>query len=100
MVLMGQTDLVRHRVRGRRGRVLTVLMVCALSGAAVAAFLIWRFNDRPPLGDDVAYEGGHIMGTRIRQADVQGDRTKELLSGGCGRRAREAAGPPTTARCG
>ncbi|MFD7609956.1 hypothetical protein [Streptomyces sp. NPDC059828] len=89
---MGQTDPVHHRVPGRRGRVLTALVACALLGAAGAAFLIWRFNDRPPWGDDVAYEGGYIMGTRIRQADVTGERTKELLSGGCARLLAEGLG--------
>ncbi|MFD5427235.1 hypothetical protein [Streptomyces sp. NPDC127084] len=90
---MGQTGPVRHRVRGRRrGRVLTVLTACAFSAAVLAAFLIWRFNDRPPWGDDVAYEGGYIMGTRIHQADVTGERTKELLSGGCARLLAEGAG--------
>ncbi|MFE7775468.1 hypothetical protein ACFU5O_16510 [Streptomyces sp. NPDC057445] len=91
MVLTGETDLVRHRVPSR-AKLITLLVAAGLLGACLAALLVRQYNDRPPWGDDVAYEGGYIVGNRVRQTDMTGERTKALLSGGCARAEAEGRG--------
>ncbi|GGT20599.1 hypothetical protein [Streptomyces purpureus] len=83
MVLLGQqTALVRHSGPPRKA-LFTWIAVAAALCTAVGAAIAWRYNDRPPWGSEIAYEAGYIHATRIRQADVKGDRVPELLGGGC-----------------
>ncbi|SDM27973.1 hypothetical protein [Streptomyces wuyuanensis] len=92
MVLLGQgTALVRHRGPSRKKRAALLAAATAVV-VALAGLLIHQYNDRPPWADDVAYEGGYLLANRIRKADATGERTKELLDGGCARLLREGAG--------
>lgn len=92
MVLLGRpTDLVRHRVPSHRKLVLVLATAVAVCVAA-AALLVRQYNERPPWADDIAYEGGYLQATRIRKADVSGERTRQLLHGGCARMQSEGIG--------
>jgi hypothetical protein len=94
MVLLGQpTGLVRHRGPSRSKSAAARAAATALV-VAVAAVVIGRYNDRPPWGDDVAYEAGYLHATRIRQADMTGEPTKDLLTGGCARMESDGTGGP------
>ncbi|MGW7364291.1 hypothetical protein ACWGI8_12890 [Streptomyces sp. NPDC054841] len=92
MVMLGQqTSLVRHR--GPSPRKLTAVIAAAVVlVAALTAVLIHKYNDRPPWGDDIAYEAGYVKGMRIRKSDPSGKWTKDLLSGGCARMESEGLG--------
>ncbi|MFE5731782.1 hypothetical protein ACFQ7A_12875, partial [Streptomyces sp. NPDC056528] len=67
--------------------VAAVLLVLTGTG-----LLIGEYNDRPPWGTDIAYEGGFILASRIRGYDVDGSRTKALLAGECARMERDGMG--------
>ncbi|MER6999821.1 hypothetical protein [Streptomyces sp. NPDC000410] len=92
MVLLGQqTALVRHRGPSRRTLIVGLATLTAL-GIALAALVVWQHNDRPPWADDIAYEAGYVHGNRVRQTDVPGKRTQDLLTGGCVRLESEGLG--------
>ncbi|WP_406059958.1 hypothetical protein OG462_21880 [Streptomyces sp. NBC_01077] len=75
--------------RGRFAAGLTVAVVLATAGAGL---LIDTYNERPPWGTDIAYEGGFVQASRIRGYDVDGSRTKALLAGECALMERQGMG--------
>ncbi|MFC9590675.1 hypothetical protein ACFTUC_12970 [Streptomyces sp. NPDC056944] len=70
----------------------TVAAVAVLLGTAAAGVLIGHYNERPPWGTDIAYEGGFVQASRIRGFDVDGSRTKALLAGECALMERQGMG--------
>ncbi|MFJ4336829.1 hypothetical protein [Streptomyces sp. NPDC088915] len=66
-----------------------VAVLLVLTGTGL---LIGAYNDRPPWGTDIAYEGGYVLASRIRGYDVDGSRTKALLAGECARMERDGTG--------
>ncbi|MFC8171078.1 hypothetical protein [Streptomyces sp. NPDC057325] len=64
-------------------------VLAALTGAGL---LIGAYNDRPPWGTDIAYEGGYVLASPVRGYDVDGSRTRALVAGGCARLEREGRG--------
>ncbi|MFE7586634.1 hypothetical protein ACFU5Y_34305, partial [Streptomyces gardneri] len=60
--------------------------------APAAGLLIGTYNDRPPWATDIAYEGGFVQASRIRGYDVDGTRTKSLLTGECALMERQGLG--------
>ncbi|MFD3941453.1 hypothetical protein [Streptomyces sp. NPDC058579] len=48
-----------------RGKLVAGVVAFALFGTAVAWGLIDRYNERPPWGTDIAYEGGYVQAVRI-----------------------------------
>ncbi|MFG3496168.1 hypothetical protein [Streptomyces sp. NPDC047928] len=98
MVLLGQetTDAFRHRgpARGK------TLAACAAAVAVVVAAggaAIHTYGERPPWGDDIAYEAGFVTGNRIRHHDRDGHLTRDLLDGGCARMRDQGVGGPKAA---
>ncbi|MCH0540417.1 hypothetical protein I3F58_12715 [Streptomyces sp. MUM 203J] len=92
MVLLGEgSALARHRGPSRL-KLLTAGAMAAALFVAGSTLVIARYDDRPPGADRIAYEGGYLTGTRVRQRDVRGDLVPELLAGGCARMAREGLG--------
>ncbi|MFD9243162.1 hypothetical protein ACFV0D_14765, partial [Streptomyces sp. NPDC059556] len=82
-----------HRHEGpSRGRFIAGVGGAAVLAAAVAGVLVGTYNDRPPWGTDIAYEGGFVMASRIRGYDVDGTRTKALLAGECVLMERQGMG--------
>ncbi|MCX4981986.1 hypothetical protein [Streptomyces sp. NBC_00572] len=82
-----------HRHEGpARGKFAVGLAVAVVLATAAAAFLISTFNERPPWGTDIAYEGGFVQASRIRGYDVDGSRTKALLAGECALMERQGMG--------
>ncbi|MER7947471.1 hypothetical protein ABTY59_08805 [Streptomyces sp. NPDC096079] len=70
----------------------TVTAVAVLLGTTTAGVLIGRYDERPPWGTDIAYEGGFVQASRIRGYDVDGSRTKALLAGECALMERQGMG--------
>ncbi|MFJ8661325.1 hypothetical protein [Streptomyces sp. NPDC093795] len=66
-----------------------VSVLVALTGTGL---LIDTYDERPPWGTDIAYEGGYVQASRIRGYDVDGTRTKALLDGECARMERDGMG--------
>ncbi|MFF5919364.1 hypothetical protein ACFY8C_13545 [Streptomyces flavochromogenes] len=82
-----------HRHEGpSRGRFFAGVGGAVVVATAAAGVLIGTYNDRPPWGTDIAYEGGFIMASRIRGYDVDGSRTKALLAGECALMERQGMG--------
>ncbi|MEU9293650.1 hypothetical protein [Streptomyces sp. NPDC048266] len=81
----------RHEGPPRQNFVLS-LTAAALFGTALAWGLIDRYDDRPPWGTDIAYEGGYVLASRIRGYDVDGTRTRALLDGECALMERQGLG--------
>ncbi|MFD0143510.1 MULTISPECIES: hypothetical protein [unclassified Streptomyces] len=75
-----------------RGKFAACLTTAVLVGTAVAGYGIARYDERPPWGTDIAYEGGYLQAVRIRKADVTGERTRALLSGECAEMERTGMG--------
>ncbi|MFC8584640.1 hypothetical protein ACFUGD_08820, partial [Streptomyces sp. NPDC057217] len=67
-------------------------VVGVLAAVTGAGLLIGTYDDRPPWGTDIAYEGGFVLASRIRGYDVDGSRTKALLAGECARMERDGMG--------
>ncbi len=55
-----------------------------LAGAGISTY-----HERPPFGDDIAYESGYVQGLRTRHRDLTGERVRDLLHGGCARLLRD-----------
>ncbi|CAM5590970.1 hypothetical protein STANM309S_00510 [Streptomyces tanashiensis] len=93
-----------HRHEGpSRGKFTAAVTAAAVLATAAAGVLIGQYNERPPWGTDIAYEGGFTQASRIRGYDVDGSRTKALLAGECAlmeRRGWAATWPCTTRRPG
>ncbi|MFJ8668019.1 hypothetical protein [Streptomyces sp. NPDC093600] len=74
--------MVRHE-----GPPLRKFIACAatavLLGTGVAAYVVTEYDERPPWGTDIAYEGGYLQAVRIRKYDMTGERTRALLAGEC-----------------
>ncbi|MET9935441.1 hypothetical protein, partial [Streptomyces sp. NPDC006324] len=66
-----------------------VAVLLVLTGTGL---LVGTYDDRPPWGTDIAYEGGYVLASRIRGYDVDGSRTKALLAGECARMERDGTG--------
>ncbi|MGW2015678.1 hypothetical protein [Streptomyces sp. NPDC001927] len=66
-----------------RGKFIGCLVVAVLVGTAAAGLVIAEYNERPPWGTDIAYEGGYLQAVRIRKADPTGERARALLNGEC-----------------
>ncbi|MFE2555572.1 hypothetical protein ACFXGT_05970 [Streptomyces sp. NPDC059352] len=82
-----------HRHEGpSRGKFTAGLAAAVAFAGAVAGLLIGQYNDRPPWGTDIAYEGGFVQATRIRKYDQDGERTKALLAGECVLMERQGMG--------
>ncbi|MFG3038751.1 hypothetical protein ACGFYZ_17835 [Streptomyces sp. NPDC048330] len=82
-----------HRHEGPPARKFAPLATAAaLLAAAVAWGLVDHYADRPPWGTDIAYEGGYVQAARIRGFDVNGSRTRALLSGECALMERQGLG--------
>ncbi|WP_329622417.1 hypothetical protein OG357_19890 [Streptomyces sp. NBC_01255] len=82
-----------HRHEGpSRGKFTAGITVAVALAAAAAGVVIDRYDDRPPWGTDIAYEGGYILASRIRGYDVDGSRTKALLAGECALMERQGMG--------
>ncbi|WP_405855309.1 hypothetical protein OG361_19680 [Streptomyces sp. NBC_00090] len=81
----------RHEGPSRRKFVVSLAAAVAFAGA-VAGLLIGQYDDRPPWGTDIAYEGGFVQASRIRGYDVDGSRTKALLAGECVLMERQGMG--------
>ncbi|MER5890982.1 hypothetical protein ABT160_44795 [Streptomyces sp. NPDC001941] len=91
MVLLGQQPaLVRHRGASRRTAYAALAVLAVF--CTVAAVLVARYNERPPWGTDIAYEGGYIMAVRIVKPDRTGLRAGQLLAGECARMERDGMG--------
>ncbi|MFF7179965.1 hypothetical protein [Streptomyces sp. NPDC008121] len=75
-----------------RGKFFTGAATAVLLGTAVAAFGIAEFDERPPWGTDIAYEGGYLQAVRIRKNDMTGERTRALLAGECAAMERRGMG--------
>ncbi|MFF0276245.1 MULTISPECIES: hypothetical protein [unclassified Streptomyces] len=82
-----------HRHEGpSRGRFAAGVGTAVVLATAAAGLLIHTYDDRPPWGTDIAYEGGFILASRIRGYDVDGSRTKALLAGECALMQRQGMG--------
>ncbi|MGW6568006.1 hypothetical protein [Streptomyces sp. NPDC054975] len=75
-----------------RGKFVACVAAAVLIGTTVAGFGIATYNERPPWGTDIAYEGGYLQAVRIRKADVTGQRTRALLAGECASMERMGMG--------
>ncbi|MFD7323092.1 hypothetical protein ACFV9D_18675 [Streptomyces sp. NPDC059875] len=56
-----------------RGKFIASLAAAVLLGTAAAGFLIARYDERPPWGTDIAYEGGYVQAVRIAKFRVLRD---------------------------
>ncbi|MFF9913536.1 hypothetical protein [Streptomyces sp. NPDC013457] len=74
------------------GKFVACLITAVLVGTAVAGYGIARYNERPPWGTDIAYEGGYLQAVRIRKADPTGERSRAMLSGECAQMERMGMG--------
>ncbi|GHB02053.1 hypothetical protein ACIQRS_26360 [Streptomyces termitum] len=82
-----------HRHEGPPPRTFVPLAVtAALLVLTGAGLLIDAYDERPPWGTDIAYEGGYILASRIRGYDTDGSRTRSLLAGECARMERDGMG--------
>ncbi|MEV4944380.1 hypothetical protein [Streptomyces sp. NPDC053755] len=82
-----------HRHEGPpRRKFIGCAATAMLLGMAVAAYGIAEFDERPPWGTDIAYEGGYLQAVRIRQYDLTGERTRALLAGECAAMERRGMG--------
>ncbi|MFF8834086.1 hypothetical protein [Streptomyces sp. NPDC015130] len=82
-----------HRHEGPSpGKFIAGVTAAVTLAVTAAGFLISTFDDRPPWATDIAYEGGYILGSRIRGYDVDGSRTKALLAGECALMERQGMG--------
>ena len=82
-----------HRHEGPTpGKFAINLTAAVVLAATAAAVLVARYDDRPPWGTDVAYEGGFVQASRIRGYDTDGSRTKALLAGECALMERQGMG--------
>ncbi|CAM5562653.1 hypothetical protein [Streptomyces tanashiensis] len=82
-----------HRHEGpSRGKFTAAVTAAAVLATAAAGVLIGQYNERPPWGTDIAYEGGFTQASRIRGYDVDGSRTKALLAGECALMERRGMG--------
>lgn len=68
-----------------RGKLVVGVVAFALFGTAVAWGLIDRYNERPPWGTDIAYEGGYLTAVRIAKF-------RELRDGECAEMERTGLG--------
>ncbi|MEU6877485.1 hypothetical protein [Streptomyces sp. NPDC046712] len=68
------------------------LTVAVLLGTATAGAVVARYDERPPWGTDIAYEGGYLQAVRIRKSDLDGERTRALLAGECAAMERRGMG--------
>ncbi|MEU9701873.1 hypothetical protein [Streptomyces sp. NPDC047981] len=75
-----------------RGKFIACLCAAVLIGTAATGLLIARYNERPPWGTDIAYEGGYLQAVRIRKADPTGERARALLAGECASMRRTGMG--------
>lgn len=75
-----------------RGKFIACVATAALIGTAVAGYGIARYDEHPPWGRDIAYEGGYLQAVRIRKADLDGERTRALLTGECAAMERRGMG--------
>ncbi|MFF3316774.1 hypothetical protein ACFYV5_14840 [Streptomyces sp. NPDC003035] len=87
-----QVNKVQAQEGPSRGRFVAGLTVAVLLGTAVAGFAVARYDERPPWGTDIAYEGGYLQAVRIRKADREGERTRALLAGECATMERQGMG--------
>lgn len=83
--------LVRHE-GPPRGKFVACVAAAVLIGTTVAGYGIATYNERPPWGTDIAYEGGYLQAVRIRKADMTGERTQALLTGECAAMERMGMG--------
>ncbi|MDV9190460.1 hypothetical protein R6L23_19945 [Streptomyces sp. SR27] len=82
-----------HRHEGpSRGKFAAGTAAAVVLATAAAAVLIGEYNERPPWGTDIAYEGGFVQASRIRGYDVDGSRTRALLDGECASMERQGMG--------
>ncbi|WP_327163048.1 hypothetical protein [Streptomyces zaomyceticus] len=82
-----------HRHEGPpRGKFAAGLAGAVVLATTVAGVLIGQYDDRPPWGTDIAYEGGFVQASRIRGYDVDGSRTRALLDGECALMERQGMG--------
>ncbi|MFG2772474.1 hypothetical protein [Streptomyces sp. NPDC048350] len=44
-----------------RGKFVACLATAVLIGTAVAGYVVARYDERPPWGTDIAYEGGYVQ---------------------------------------
>ncbi|MEU3693498.1 hypothetical protein [Streptomyces narbonensis] len=73
-----------HRHEGPSpGKFIAGITAAVALAVTAAGVLVARYDDRPPWGTDIAYEGGFVQASRIRGYDVDGSRTKALLAGEC-----------------
>ncbi|MCT4354808.1 hypothetical protein M5362_16890 [Streptomyces sp. Je 1-79] len=75
-----------------RGKFIACVATVVLIGTAVAGYTVATYDERPPWGTDIAYEGGYLQAVRIRKADVTGERTRALLAGECAAMQRAGMG--------
>ncbi|WP_225804104.1 hypothetical protein [Streptomyces sp. NK15101] len=82
-----------HRHEGPpRGKFAAGFTVAVVLATAAAGVLIGAYDERPPWGTDIAYEGGFVQASRIRGYDTDGSRTKALLAGECALMERQGMG--------
>ncbi|MFB7586485.1 hypothetical protein [Streptomyces sp. NPDC056169] len=82
-----------HRHEGpSRGKFTAGLTAAVTLAVTAAAVVVAQYDDRPPWGTDIAYEGGFVLASRIRGYDTDGSRTKALLAGECALMERQGMG--------
>ncbi|MEU7035531.1 hypothetical protein ABZ958_17845 [Streptomyces sp. NPDC046237] len=68
-----------------RGKFVACLATAVLIGTAVAGYVVARYDERPPWGTDIAYEGGYVQAVRIAKF-------RELRDGECADMERTGMG--------